>query len=588
MKSELERTATKPARETGDDPMTFANATTNRVRLMRPLPRFARSALFATAAAVVVCQSVALAQNQQAGPQASLQFRNDYFGYGLAVGPRVSYTDNIALAPDGLRDDEFAAGVAANGSAIYSTNRFTGIIDGSLDVSYLTNQSELVASQDVGAVGTATIADNLFYVDVGASSSRQLAGENARFTQNVNAGRNQRVNVHNVAASPYFNRRFANGSAAELRYRFSQVYIDPNQSNLANPSFSRNSRTQEVVATYDSGNAFDRLDVTLTAYGNRTRDYGAQLLQDYEYEQGTLQGDLQFALTDRFALAGTIGYDDVDTTAPATFIPEDQLTGVFWNAGFHARPGRKTDILIKYGQRYDDDFIDGTIRYDISERVTFSATAARTFQTRAQTIATQYQALQRRTLDFVEALRAGGGGDASGVVDAMTRVARQRLSAQQIGLGVSNNVNASLAGDFGRTKVGIQANYHDTDYGFRQIETIGAGLSAQRALSRRMAAYTNVFYRRVDSGADVASCIADPTLFGFDVTIPGFDAMTACDSLVGFQGRTSTVGGRVGIAYRLYKNVSAFGEYGHAQRFSPNAALEYGENSVTAGLQVEF
>lgn len=561
----------------------------NRQNLMRPLPRSAKRVLLATAAFVVAGGAAALAQNQDVGPQAPLRFRNDYFGYGFAVGPRVSYTDNIALAPDGFKNSEFAFGVGGDGSAIFSNNRFTGIIDGSLDVSYLVDQSELVASQDIGAVGTATIAENLFYVDVGGSTSRQLAGENARFSQNVNAGRNQRVNVHNFAVSPYLNRRFANGSAAELRYRFSQVFIDPNSTNLANPTFSRNSRSQEVVATYDSGNALDRLDFTLTAYGNKTREFGAVILEDFEYEQGTLQGDLQFAVTDRFALAGTVGYDDVDTTAPATFIPEDQLTGFFWNAGFRARPGRKTDILLKYGRRYDDDFINGAIRYDISERVRFSASAARTFQTRAQTIATQYQALQRRTLDFVETLRAEGGvGDASGVVDALTRVSRQRFGAQQIGLGVSNNANASLAANFGRTTVAAYAAYHDTDYGFRQIETIGGGLNAQRALSRRMAAYANVFYRRVDSQADLTSCLADPTLFGFDITAPGFDATTACNALIGFQGKTNTAGGRIGLSYRVYQNVSAFGEYSHTQRFSQNPLLEYGENAVTAGLQVEF
>jgi len=561
----------------------------DREKLMRPLPRTAKNALLATAAIAFVGNAAALAQGQDVGPPAPLKFRNNYFGYGLAVGPRVTYTDNIALAPDGFRDDEFAAGVAANGSAIYSTNRFTGIIDGSLDVSYLTDQAELVANQDIGAVVTATIADNLFYVDLGASTSRQLAGEDARFSHNVNAGRNQRVNVHDFAVSPYLNRRFGDGSAVELRYRFAQAFIaNNNTTNLNQAIFDRNSRTQEVVATYDSGNVFDRLDVTLTAYGNKTRDYGSQLLQDYEYERGTLQGDLQFAVTDRFALAGTIGYDEVDTTAPATFLSEDALTGVFWSAGFRATPGRKTDILLKYGRRYDDDFINGTLRYDVTNRIRFTANAARTFQTRALSSATQYQALQRRTLDFVDSLRSGNTGDASGIIDALTRVSRQRFGAQQIGLGVSNDVNAGLAGVFGRTTLQASAHYHDTDYGFRQVETIGGVFGAQRALSRRMSAYTNVFYRRVDSTADLASCLADPALFYLDPTAPGFDVNQSCDAIVGFQGRTSTVGGRIGVSYRVYQNVSAFGEYSHTERFSQNQNLEYGENTVTAGLQLDF
>lgn len=555
---------------------------------MRPLPRAAKTALLATAAAFAFGHATAFAQNQPAGPQAPLKFRNSYFGYGLAVGPRVTYTDNISLAPDGFRDDEFAAGVSADGSAIYSTNRFTGIIDGSLDVSYLTDQAELVASQDIGAVGTATVADNLFYVDLGASSSRQLAGEDARFSNNVNAGRNQRVNVHDFAVSPYLNRRFPDGSAVELRYRFAQAFIENNSTNLNRQIFDRNSRTQEVVATYDSGRALDRVNVALTAYGNKTRDYGAQLIQDYEYERGSLQGDVQAALSDQFALAGTIGYDEVDTTAPASFLAEDQLSGVFWNAGFRFTPGRKTDMLIKYGRRYDNDFIDGYIRYDVTERIHFAANASRTFQTRALASATQYQAMQRRTLDFVENLRAGGSGDASDIVDALTRVARQRFGVQQIGLGVANNVNATLAGAFGRTTVSMSGHYRDVDYGYREIETIGVTLGLRRAMSRRMSAYSNIFYRHVDSAADLTSCLADPTLFFLDPTVPGFDAALSCNAVIGFQGDNSTVGGRIGLSYRVYQNVSAFGEYSHTERFSQNAAQEYGENTVTAGLQLEF
>lgn len=562
-----------------------------RGNLMRPLPRTAKRALLATAGLAVFGHAAAFAQSQKAGPEAPLQMRNDYFGYGLAVGPRVSYTDNISLAPSGARDDEFAAGVAANGNALYTSNRFTAIFDGSLDVSYLTDQAELVASQDVSGVGTATVADNLFYIDVGASSTRQLAGEDARFSQNVNAGRNQRVNVHNFAVSPYFNRRFANGSAAELRYRFGQVFIDRNGAfnpNNVNAGSSRQARTQEVVATYDSGAALGRLDAKLTAYGNKTREFGSTVLNDFEFEQGTLQGDFQYAITDRFALAGTIGYDDVETTAAAAFFPEDRLTGVFWNAGFHAKPGPKTDVLLKYGRRYDGEFINGSLSYDISERLRFHASADRTFQTSSSSAANRYQALQRQTLDFVENLRAAGTGDPSGVIDALTRVARQRFGAQQIGLGVANDVTAGLSAAYGRTTLGVYGNYHDVDYGFRQIETIGAGITANRTLSRRMSAYGNVFYRRVDATANLSGCLADPASFGFDTTVPGFDALVACDSLVGFQGNFNTAGGRVGLAYRIYQNVSAYGEYGHTERFSQNPLQEYSENTVTAGLQLEF
>lgn len=556
----------------------------NKSALFAPLPRRAKSALLATAAFAAVSGAIANAQ-ENTGPQAELRFRNDYFGYGLSVGPRVTYTDNIALRDDPFKEDEIAASVSTNGSAIYTNNRFTGIIDGSLDVSYLVDQGEVVASQDVGAVGTVTAVENLFYVDIAGSTSRQLAGENARFSQNINAARGQRVNVHNIALSPYFNRRFANGSAAELRYRISQVFIE-NDNSFNN--FNNDSRTQEGVATYNTGRAFEQFRFGLTGYANKTREYGSSVIQDFEFEQLSGAADAQLNLSERFALTGAIGYDDVETTAPAGFIPADVLTGVFWRAGFRAQPGRKTDLQLEYGRRYDDDFINGRLSYDVSDRISVSASASRSFRTRAQAVSSQFEALQRRTLDFVEQLKEGGEGDAASIIDALTRVNRTRFDAQTIGFGVANDADLRIAADYERTTFTAYAGYNDTDYGFRQFTSYGAGLAVQRALSRRASAYGNLFYRFVDSTTDLTTCIGSPSLFGFDTAVPGFDPVTACGTLVANEGKTNTVGARLGMSYRVYQNVSAFGEYSHTERFSENSLLEYGENTFTAGVQVEF
>lgn len=557
-------------------------------KTFNPLPRRAKAALLATSAAAAVLGAVAVAQEQDTGPQAQLRFRNDYFGYGLSVGPRATYTDNINLSSGANKESEVAGSIAANGSAIYSTNRLTAIVDGSLDVSYLVDQGNLVASQDVGAVGTLTVAENLFYIDAAGSTSRQLAGENARFSRNINAGRAQRVNVHNVAFSPYLNRRFDNGSAAELRYRVSQVFIGDSQ-NAFGTAFNNDSRTQEALASYQTGERFDRVEIGLTAYGNKTREFGSSVIQDFDFKQASAVADLQFAVSERFALTGAVGYDEVDTDAPAQFIPADRLSGFFWRAGFRARPGRRTDVRLEYGQRYDDDFINADVRYDLSNRLNFSAGASRSFRTRAQAVSTNYEALQRRTLDFVDRLRQGETGDAEGIIDALTRSNRQGFSAQNIGFGVANEANARLSALLGsRATASLYGFYNDTDFSFRQITTYGGGIGYQNQIARRLSVFGDLFYRYVDSTADLASCLSDPRLFGFDVTLPGFDPMLACDSLVAFEGVTNTVGGRLGASYRVARNVSAFGEYSHTERFSENALLEYGENTVTMGLQVDF
>ncbi|MCA8887707.1 MAG: hypothetical protein KDA46_02685, partial [Parvularculaceae bacterium] len=420
---------------------------------------------------------------------------------------------------------------------------------------------------------------------------RQLAGDNARYSQNVNAGRSQRVNVHNISASPYVNHRFANGSAAELRYRFSQVFVGDTNNNFSNSlglNFNKDSRTQEVLASYDTGNAYDQLQVGVTAYGNKTSEYGSSVVQDFDYKQGSISGDFQYALSPRFAVTGVIGYDDVSTTAPSNFISADTLSGVNWRAGFRAQPGRKTDIALQYGERYGDGYVNANIRYDVTGRITFAANASRTVQTRAQAVSSQFEATQREILDFAERLRQGGTGDATQVIGTLSRVARTRIDAQTIGLGVANRANAGLSGVFGRTTLGLTANYSDTDFGFRQVEMYGAGLNARRDISRRTSAYGNLFVRHVDSTFDPTQCVSSPSSFGLDPTIPGFDPVIACGQLAGFNGVTTTAVVRIGASHKIYKNVSAYGEYSHTERFSKTPGLEYGENAVTAGLQMEF
>jgi len=547
-----------------------------------------RNSSFLAAGACGLIAGAAFAQND--GPSAPLKFRSNYFGYAASVSPRVTYTDNINLRPDGFRDGELITSTLFNASAIFSNSRVTGILDGDIDFSYLTDQGEFVVNQRIGAASTTTIADNLLYFDLAGSSSRQLVGDNARFSANINAARGQRANVHSISASPYINRRFADDSSAELRYRFSYVLID--DSSLDGNTFNNllnDSQTQEVSASYHSGKLFERMKFSLLAYGNRTDEDGSDIVPAFTYEQGSVSGEGQYAITDRFALSGAVGYDDVQIDGLMGVIPTQDLSGVFWRGGFVAKPGRRTHIRLEYGRRYDDDFIDGEIRYQMSERFLFTAGAERSFQTRAQNISTQFRANQRRTLDFADRLREGEALSAREIVEAASRVNDfNTINAQSIGLGVTNSAYAQLSGAFDRTTVAATASYQDTDFGFRQYKGFNFGLNGQRQISRRMGAYGDLFYRRSDTTVDPAVCIATPIVFGIDPLDPITNPVTACNNFAAINGITNTVGGRVGLTYRILKNVSAFGELSHTKRFSDIAVLEYGENAVSAGLTLDF
>ncbi len=586
----------------------------------------AANRLFATRTLLVVSAlsaSAASALAQITTPSAPLRFRSDYFGYAASVSPRVTYTDNIELAPDDFARDDLILSTLFNASAIVSNRRFTGVIDGDVDFSYLTDgdgirviqtidgtptvttsDQNFRVNQDIGGAGTITAVPDWVFLDIAGQTSRQLVGDNARFSANRNAARAEQANVHSFALSPNVYHRFPNQSIGELRYRYSQVFIDE-ETALQNfgGGFLNDSRTHEVLAAYQSGALFDRLQFTLSAYGNDTVEDGG-VAATFDYRQGSLTGEAQYALNRRFALSGAVGYDEIETETdavravvnpdgtvtfePAELFDDEALSGFFWRAGFTARPGRRTEARIEYGRRYDDDFIDAAISYEISPRFLLQAGASRTFQTRAQFISRRFRSLQQETLAFAERLREGDALSADAVIDRATDFGGGRLDAQSIGIGASNDAFVRLNGSFERTRVSFTANYQDTDFGFRANETVGASLNVSRNLSRNLAAYGDIFYRRADTSIDVARCIEQPVLFGFNPSIPGFDAEAACGGATILNNVSDTIGGRVGATYRLYRNVAVFGEYSRTQRFSPEENFEFKENTFTAGLTLDF
>lgn len=550
--------------------------------------------LLLASAATGLIASAAVAQVD--GPEAPLKLQTDYFGYSAGVSVRGSYSDNINLSRGALKDDEFIMSTLFTGGAILSTPRVTGLIIGDLDFSYLIDDGDLAINQNIGATSTFTGVENWLYFDLSGSTTRQLVGDNARFSGNANAARNQRANVHTYSASPYLFHLFSDESSAEVRYRFSQVFVDQDQGFSIFGGGIDDSTTHEVLAEYNSGRAFDRLRFSLTAYGSDTSEDGFEIVPglnvpDFEFRQGSLASAAQFSLSSRFALSGGIGYDDVDTEGgTASFFDNDDLSGFFWRAGFTARPGPRSFLRLEYGQRYGDEFIDADASYRASQRFVFSAAASRSFRTRAQSVTSQLRSTQRQTLEFADALREGQELSARAIIESANFFASSRDTgfAQTSGVAVSDSASIAITGDFDMTEISIYANYADDDFGFRQIETIGAGIDVRRRLARRVTGYGSVVYRRADTEFDSATCEANPLIFGFDITDPMFDAMTACSGLAADNGITNTIIGRVGASYRVYENVSAFAEFTHTERFAPNPLLEYSENTILAGVTLEF
>jgi len=548
-----------------------------------------RRALFAGASAGVMGSA---AWAQISSPAAPLSLETKYLGYSASVSPRVTVTDNVGLDQDGFRDDDVILSTLFTAGAIASTPRVTAIGLGDIDVAFLSDDDEYVVNQNVGVASTFTAADNWVFVDVSGQSSRQFLGDNARFSHNVNAARNQRINVHSYSVSPYVYHRMADQSAVELRYRFSQAFIDDDDAdaNFFGTDFLNDSTSHEATASYESGGLYDRVRFRLAAYGADYNESGSDQLPQFEFEQGTILGEAQYALSRNLFLSGAVGYDEVNAQeATALFFDEDDLSGVLWRAGLTAQ-GRRSRLRVEYGERYGDGFIDAELFYELSNRIIASGGATRTFRSRTQGLNTRFRETQTRVLDFADALREGQTLSPRSVVDEANEIANvfAGAAAQTVGVGVTDTAFLSMAGRFDQTTLTVSGFFEDSEFGFRDLKAYSAALNLNHRLSRQLAIYGRIDFRRANTTVSQSTCQANPVLFGLNPSTPAFDPVASCAALVNSEGRTNTVNARVGAAHSIYKNVSLFGEYSHAERFSPTPELEYAENVGTVGLTLDF
>lgn len=129
--------------------------------------RTIRTALLAGAALAVTSAAIAQYgrdddQHNFGDEDTPLRLKSDYFGYSASISPRAGYTTNIDLSPDGFKEGSAYFSTVFQGSAIYSKPRLTGIVSGTLDLSYIAEGSDFGVNQDIGGAATATIAENLF------------------------------------------------------------------------------------------------------------------------------------------------------------------------------------------------------------------------------------------------------------------------------------------------------------------------------------------------------------------------------------------------------------------------------------------
>jgi uncharacterized protein (PEP-CTERM system associated) len=256
------------------------------------------------------------------------------------VSPRIdlreSYSDNIGLQSDADARGGFVSeaspsvNIATNGPRL-NLNAEAGwrtFAYSNKDAANLNN-----SERHYNANAQAKLIDELFYVDAGASGSRQAVSAFGQLGSNPYSSSN-RTNISTWRISPYLRHRF--GATADLTLRYMRDSVEGGTGGFGNSTASTRS------ADLSSGTAFTTLGGTLSYYHQDLKDG----IAGESSSENTTAG-LRWNVIRRLGLTGNVGYDKYEYPALG-----ERTQGRSWSAGFIWTPSTRTHVQASFGRRY--------------------------------------------------------------------------------------------------------------------------------------------------------------------------------------------------------------------------------------------
>lgn len=389
-----------------------------------------------------------------------------------SIGSSLTYTDNVDLSPDDRREAALITTIEPAATVSVDGNRLDLLFAGSVGLQHFSNDNSFEIDQNLRGDATAELWEDWLFLDLGASSSRQLIDPESRVSAS-DTRRGDRESVTVLEASPYLAHSFGNWADGELRYRRIQTFSEE----------SGDSVQDEQRLQLDSGTRFTRTrgGLLLEHVRDETEDDGDASRRNFDngdLERSTVELSGQYAMWRRFSLTGVGGYDEIDTESSR------DLSGPFYQFGFDTRPGPRSEFALAVGQRYGGLWITGDFRYDLTERLTLSGSIDRVLESTTDRVA------DRRRDNVLDPIT----GDL---------VTEDLDEDSENGVALTWRGDVGLQGVYGRNVLNLDLIYIDRKFDTRSDTTYGLRGGWTRELSRRWSSELAGFARHVDG--DVTS-----------------------------------------------------------------------------------
>lgn len=239
------------------------------------------------------------------------------------------YTDNVKYTSNNKNDDLIS--VITPGIRLTSESRRirTDIFYNLQNIIYANSDKTQFLHQLSVKNNTELFPSHLFF-DASIRNSQQNVGNTGHRSFDNYSLSTDRENVFSYQLSPYWKQRLKNFADVELRYTRNEIDSKRNDSKSNKYKFKAN-----------SGSNFTRL---LWGLDYNYEDINRKNISDIRLS--TLKGTLKYLITNQIALVGDFGYDD------NKYASSTGISGRLWDVGFEWNPSRRTDLTLKYGERY--------------------------------------------------------------------------------------------------------------------------------------------------------------------------------------------------------------------------------------------
>jgi hypothetical protein len=282
------------------------------------------------------------------------------------IGINGTYTDNVALAPQGAEESEFASQLNFFVTANADTARQrTNIAYRMQNIFYAEDTSANQTFNQLEANGNVRVWGESFFLDWSSTVSQQVIDPTQTLpTDNVTITDN-RTNVGTVQVSPFWTQEIGGGVRALLRYTAGIVRYDEDLQD-----------TNSNVGQFTVGRDLGRFSWELDYVNNQVKFVEEGTINKFE----RVNLDLGYQVTPATTLTALMGYEDNEFETDVTTEPTERS---FWAVGIQWRPSPRNELEMRYGERFFGK--TGSFQWTFQGRlVSTNVTYTETFTTAGQ------------------------------------------------------------------------------------------------------------------------------------------------------------------------------------------------------------